>query len=292
MNEDWFILFSLVFARVGGLMMTAPIYGASDVPLHVRVLLAAALALLIAPSQWHGVGVPLGGPVDYLRVARLRGRHRRLPGLGVLIFLHGMTLAGELIGQASGLGIAEVFDPEMDENVPLFSRLLFLVAVCVFLCIGGHRMVMAGLLDTFQTIPPGGGDVPRLAGRRLCDAGGPEFFAGHPRGRPRGDRAAAGDAASRADRADPAAVERFGVGLRPQLPCWPSPRWPESRRGRLGVSGPNPARAWKHILMRLKTPLRIAVDDRKKMKSIRKIVCETRQAAFMRLNRISASLIH
>ena len=37
---------------------------------------------------------------------------------------------------------------------------MFLVAVAVFLCIGGHRMVMAGLLDTFQTIPPGSGDFP------------------------------------------------------------------------------------------------------------------------------------
>ena len=37
---------------------------------------------------------------------------------------------------------------------------MFLAAVTIFLCIGGHRMVMAGLLDTFQTIPPGSGELP------------------------------------------------------------------------------------------------------------------------------------
>ena len=42
-----------MLARVGGLTMTAPIYGTNDVPLRVRVVLAAALALLIVPSQWH-----------------------------------------------------------------------------------------------------------------------------------------------------------------------------------------------------------------------------------------------
>ena len=47
-------------------------------------------------------------------------------GLGVLILIHGMTLAGELVGQASGLRLADVFDPALDENVPLFSRLMFL----------------------------------------------------------------------------------------------------------------------------------------------------------------------
>ena len=81
-------------------------------------------------------------------------------GLGVLILIHGMTLAGELVGQASGLWLAEVFDPALDQDVPLFSRLLFLVTVSVFVCLGGHRLVMAGLLDTFQTIPPGGAGFP------------------------------------------------------------------------------------------------------------------------------------
>ena len=52
MNDGKFILFTLVLARVGGLTMTAPIYGTNDVPLRVRVVLAAALALLIVPSQW------------------------------------------------------------------------------------------------------------------------------------------------------------------------------------------------------------------------------------------------
>ena len=160
MNDDWFILFSLVFARVGGLTMTAPIYGAGEVPLQVRVLLAAALALLIAPLQWHGTAVQLGGPANYLVLLGCEAAIGACLGLGVLILIHGMTLAGGLIGQTSGLGIAEVFDPSLDENIPQFSRLMFLVGVTVFLCIGGHRMVMAGLLDTFRTIPPGKGVLP------------------------------------------------------------------------------------------------------------------------------------
>ena len=161
MNDAGSSCSGLVFARVGGLTMTAPIYGTSDVPLQVRVLLAAALALLVAPLQWHGGGVHFGGPVSYLMLLGCEAAIGACLGLGVLVLLHGMTLAGQLIGQASGLGMAEVFDPALDENVPLFSRLLLLVALCVFLCIGGHRLVMAGLLDTFRAIPPGSGGCPR-----------------------------------------------------------------------------------------------------------------------------------
>jgi flagellar biosynthesis protein FliR len=160
MNADWLILFTLVFARVGGLIFTVPIFGTGEVPMQVRLLLVAALSLLIAPMQWSGAGIPIEGLIPYLLILGCEAVIGACLGLGITIFFHGMTIAGELIGQASGLSIAEVFDPELGDNVPLFSRLMFLTAVSVFLCIGGHRAVMAGLLDTFRTLPPGGSEFP------------------------------------------------------------------------------------------------------------------------------------
>jgi flagellar biosynthesis protein FliR len=164
MTETYLILFTLVLARVAGLTMTAPIYGTAEVPLRVRAVLAAALAILIIPSQWQAALPCPGNAVHYLMLLGCEALIGACLGLGVMIFVHGMTLAGALVGQASGLSLSDVFDPTLDENVPLFSRLLFLVAVAVFVCLGGHRMVMAGLLDTFQTIPPGSGRFPGSLG--------------------------------------------------------------------------------------------------------------------------------
>ena len=158
-SDQWFTLLTFIFARVAGLSLTAPIYGTNDVPFRVRVLLAAALTLLIAPLQGQ-LSAHFAGPLEYLALLSCEAALGACLGLGILVLIHGMTLAGGLVGQASGLGIAEVFDPALEENVPLFSRLLFLLATCVFLCIGGHRLVMAGLLDTFQTIPAGSGHLP------------------------------------------------------------------------------------------------------------------------------------
>ena len=160
MNDDWFILFSLVFARVGGLTITAPIYGTSVVPLPGAGVLAAAPTLLVAPLEWHGTAVHFGGPPNYLVLLGCEAAIGACLGLGVPRPHPRHDAGRQLIGQASGLGIAEVFDPAFDENVPLFSRLLFWVAVSLFLCIGGHRMAMAGLLDSFRTIPPGRGSLP------------------------------------------------------------------------------------------------------------------------------------
>ena len=131
--------------------------------MRVRIVLAAALAMLIVPSQWHATIADPGNVIHYLVLAGRRSVIGACLGLGVMILIHGMTLAGELVGQASGLRLADVFDPTLDENVPLFSRLMFLVSVAVFVCLGGHRLVMAGLLDTFRAIPPGSGRISPLA---------------------------------------------------------------------------------------------------------------------------------
>jgi flagellar biosynthesis protein FliR len=152
---DRLLLFTLVLARVGALLATAPLFAVSSVPIHVRALLAVMLAVLVLPLQW-GAAPPAAG--NWPHYAMLLGNEAVIGaclGFGVAILVYAMGLAGELVGTASGLTLSDVVDPSMEESIPHFSRLLMLATVCVFLCLGGHRMVMAGLLDTFQAIPPG-----------------------------------------------------------------------------------------------------------------------------------------
>ncbi len=155
-----FLLLTLVLTRVSGLVTTAPVYGTPDVPVQVRAVLAFALAVLVTPSQWH-VSVPEPGSLaNYLVLVGSEWLIGMALGLGVAILFAAADTAGQLIGQSSGLLMAELFDPAQGDNVSLFSRLLFLVALAVFVCLGGHRIVMAGLLDSFATIPPGSAAWP------------------------------------------------------------------------------------------------------------------------------------
>lgn len=155
-----FLLLTLVFTRVSGLVVTAPIFGAPEVPRRVRALLAFALALVMLPTQWHVVVQHPGSLLNYLVLIGAELLIGLCLGLGVMILFSGTQLAGQLVGRTSGLMLADVFDPAQGASVPLLSRLLYLVAIALFLCIGGHRLVMAGLLDTFHTIPPGSAAVP------------------------------------------------------------------------------------------------------------------------------------
>jgi flagellar biosynthetic protein FliR len=152
---DQFLLFTLVLTRVSGLFMTLPVFGTQAVPLQFRGLAAVSIALLITPSFW-GTAPPEPGNVVGLLV--VLGREAVLGlalGLSVNILFSGMQLAGQVIAQISGLSLADVFNPQMESNVPVFAQLLDATALAVFVCIGGHREVIDALLDTFHTMPPG-----------------------------------------------------------------------------------------------------------------------------------------
>jgi flagellar biosynthetic protein FliR len=155
-DTEKLLVFTLVLTRVSGLLSTAPVYGTQDVPMTVRALLAAILAVLVMPTQWGATLADPGGTLQYVALAGGELVVGMCLGLGVATLLAGAQMAGELISRIGGLSLSDVFDPTFNDNTPLFSRLLVLVCTVVFLGIGGHRVLLGGLLDTFRSIPPGG----------------------------------------------------------------------------------------------------------------------------------------
>ena len=136
----------------------------------------------LGAPRTHGELLKLGFEISERTVSRYlarlhrqdgeRSRHRRNAswlwlsnccwgwcwGLGVTILLAAAELAGQLVAQISGLALAEVLDPEHDAGLPVMSKLMNLFTVAIYVLVGGGTArLMAGLLDTFATIPPGTG---------------------------------------------------------------------------------------------------------------------------------------
>lgn len=79
-------------------------------------------------------------------------------GLGVLIILSGLQLAGEIYDQQTGIALGEVASPGLEINGSITGQFLFLLGTALFLLIeplGGHLLMVGALLETFQTLPIG-----------------------------------------------------------------------------------------------------------------------------------------
>ncbi len=176
LNVEKFLVFTLVLTRVSGLLITSPIFGSKDAPQMFRAMLSLALAILIMPAQWNS---PLPYPGSMLAYIVIIGGEMLIGlvlGLGITILIGGIQMAGDMMSRIGGLSLADVFDPTTQTNVPLFSQLLGMLSAAVFMIIGGHRIVVGGLLDTFTAIRPGGVVELILGGDAAGNATGPSFL--------------------------------------------------------------------------------------------------------------------
>ena len=153
----------LVLLRTGGIFLAAPALAEPVVPVRLRVLLAVVLALAVAGR----VALPAGPMSDAAFVAAAAGELLvgAAIGLAAAVVLSGVELGAFHISQQMGLSLAEVFDPVTAQSGDPVRRLLVLLAVVVFLGVGGHTMVLSALLESFESVPVGSA----LAAGRVLD---------------------------------------------------------------------------------------------------------------------------
>jgi len=181
---DQLLVFVLVLARISGLVMTAPIFGSRSVPVRVRGILAVALAMIVTSLYWeHDIPLP-ANIIEMTLMLTREGVLGLLLGMSVLILFSGLQLAGQIIGQMSGMSLADVFDPTFEQSVPIFAQLLDTMALSFFIAIGGHRLLVQALLETFRWKPPGVHNLPTGVVAALTDIVHQSFLMGIRAGAP------------------------------------------------------------------------------------------------------------
>lgn len=149
------IIFVMVAARLTGLIMAMPMLS-SGLPMRIRVLLIAAMAIVIVPA------VSAATPTDAtsIPIAEIAFGLGREVVFGMIIggvvqlLVTGVQLAGELISSVTGMQLAQTADPSTGQSVPHLSRLLGLMVTAILLTVGGHRLLIDALLNSFKKFPP------------------------------------------------------------------------------------------------------------------------------------------
>lgn len=144
----------LILARVGALVMTAPLFGHALLPVRVRLGIALALTVVLvgivpAPETRPQSLMELGGAV-VLEVA-LGGA---LGAVAQFVFA-GAQIGGQLAGVQMGFGFATLIDPQSQAQVTVVAELQQLLVLLLFLTLDMHHVLVAALVDSFQVAPLG-----------------------------------------------------------------------------------------------------------------------------------------
>lgn len=173
--EAWLAQYLWPFVRIGACFMMAPIFGANFVPPRVRLLLAGAITLIVAPL------VPPPDVATFSFAAIIVTVHQVLIGFATAFVLQlifdALAMGGQLLSNTMGLGFAFNVDPLRGVSTPVLGQLYMILVTLTFLAINGHLVLIETFVQGFTTLPIGltGLDGPMIW--RVAEWGR-ELFAG------------------------------------------------------------------------------------------------------------------
>lgn len=152
----WVSGFLLPLFRIAALLMSMPIIGTQLVPMRVRLYLALAICLLLAPT------LPAMPPIDALSLRSIMLIAQEvligvMLGFTLQLFFHAFLIAGQIVSMQMGLGFASMIDPTNGVSVPVVGQFFLMLVTLLFLAMNGHLVVFEVLAESFVTLPVGEG---------------------------------------------------------------------------------------------------------------------------------------
>lgn len=170
--EHW-PTFVLLSARIGGLMATAPLWSMTAIPTRLRAAITVLLGIALLPGTR-----PVPAPVDMLGFPLPVAVEMVIGiaiGLVAAVLVHAATMAGEVLSLQMGLSLGPAYSPVPEMQVSGVAPFVSLMALFVYVAVGGHLAMLEGLATSIAVLPPGGG--ADLAGGTLLTVAAGQMFA-------------------------------------------------------------------------------------------------------------------
>ncbi|MGE5421912.1 MAG: flagellar biosynthetic protein FliR [Ignavibacteriales bacterium] len=148
-----FETFLLVFGRVTGLFLMAPIFSSRQIPITMRVFLVVMISGILAFVTPIKTVVPIDNSGYFVLALASEILVGYTLGFVTYAVFAGIQTAGQLIDMQMGFGIVNVMDPQSGTQIPLMGNFQYLVALMVFLGINGHHLMIKALHDSYVYIP-------------------------------------------------------------------------------------------------------------------------------------------
>lgn len=146
-------IFALVFARVLGVFIQAPVFNTRSFPIVGKT----AIAIWIAAALWFTVPVRALPATPVLFISSLISEVAVgfLIGFICYVLFAAIQSAGEFIDLQMGLSVASAFDPSIGMVTSIVGRLCFYIGMIIFLLLNGHLMILSALHQSFRVLPVG-----------------------------------------------------------------------------------------------------------------------------------------
>lgn len=151
--ESWLVQYFFPFIRIGACFLAAPVFAANFIPPRVRLLLAGAVTIIVAPL------LPVPAITPFSMAGVIVTLHQIIIGLAMAFVLQlifdALAMGGQLLSNTMGLGFAYNVDPLRGVGTPVLGQLYMILVTLTFLALNGHLLLIELLAHGFTTLPVG-----------------------------------------------------------------------------------------------------------------------------------------
>jgi flagellar biosynthetic protein FliR len=133
----------------------APIFGSGMVPVQAKIGLGFLISFIIFPIVSRDFP-PI--PPDLVMFAGLIIKEflvGALLGLVGAVIFAAVQISGQIFGMQIGFGIVNVIDPLSDLQISVLGQFEFIVAILLFIAVGGHQLLILAITNSYTYIPMG-----------------------------------------------------------------------------------------------------------------------------------------
>jgi len=167
----------LIFCRIGGCLMIAPGFSSNRIPVQIRLFIALAASLALAPALLDKIGPEVRSQVPAAMLYSIGSE--TLTGLliGLLGRVYFLALQTLVSGIAMALGLGGMPGAPIDEAEPLppISSFIMIVATAVLFLSDLHWEFLRGLVESYGRLPVGEGLGTQVSLAQLVDQIGAAF---------------------------------------------------------------------------------------------------------------------
>jgi len=148
--EKYFSAGFIVFARLLGFIRFAPILNRKDINTIVKLSLAFLLTLMITPLLNPSAPPSSISPILLWLLNFAAGA---IIGYIAQLIILAIEAGGDMINTQMGLSSAMVMDPTTNSQTSILSRMITMMAICIFINLGGFYWLFNALLRSFEIFP-------------------------------------------------------------------------------------------------------------------------------------------
>lgn len=155
--------------RMGGLLVSMPVFGTSPIPAQTKFFFAIAMGMLLAPFHPSVPAELLENNTVVLLLAGKEVGIGLIMGFGARFIFLVVTMGMEFAGLQMGFAIANIIDPTNNDQISVLSQVGVVLVMLYLFGVNFHHDIFLALVRSYDLVPMGlpvwdmGGVVARMS---------------------------------------------------------------------------------------------------------------------------------